>query len=85
MSPNLNAYAERFVRSIKEECLDRIILVRQASLRRAVSEYMKHYHPERPTRVSKIDWSTCQRSALKLMALSIATHGSAGRSTSTIA
>lgn len=55
MSPNLNAYAERFVRSIKEECLDRIILVRQASLRRAVSEYMKHYHPERPTRVSKID------------------------------
>ena len=37
-SPNLNAYAERFVRSIKEECLDRMIFVGQASLRRAVSE-----------------------------------------------
>ena len=36
-SPNLNAYAERFVRSIKEECLDRMIFVGQASLRRAIS------------------------------------------------
>jgi integrase-like protein len=47
MSPNLNAYAERFVRSIKEECLDRMIFVGQASLRHAVIEYMKHYHGER--------------------------------------
>jgi transposase InsO family protein len=47
MSPNLNAYAERFVRSIKEECLDRMIFVGQGSLRRAVIEYMEHYHAER--------------------------------------
>src|SRR4030095_6340771 len=46
-SPNLNAYAERFVRSIKEECLDRMIFVGQASLRRAVREYLEHYHRER--------------------------------------
>lgn len=46
-SPNLNAHAERFVRSIKEECLDRMIFVGQASLRRAVSEYVEHYHRER--------------------------------------
>ncbi len=46
-SPNLNAYAERFVRSIKDECLDRMIFVGQASLRRAVSEFMDHYHTER--------------------------------------
>ena len=46
-SPNLNAYAERFVRSIKDECLNRMIFVGQASLRRAVSEYMAHYHGER--------------------------------------
>ena len=46
-SPNLNAYAERFVRSIKDECLDRMIFIGQASLRRAVSEYMTHYHTER--------------------------------------
>jgi putative transposase len=47
MSPNLNAYAERFVRSIKEECLDRMIFVGQASLRRAVDQYMEHYLIER--------------------------------------
>jgi putative transposase len=46
-SPNLNAYAERFVRSIKEECLDRMIFIGEASLRRAVRELMAHYHAER--------------------------------------
>ena len=46
-SPNLNAYAERFVRSIKGECLNRMIFIGQASLRRAVAEYMAHYHGER--------------------------------------
>ena len=47
MSPNLNAYAERFVRSIKEECLNRMIFIGQASPRRAVSEFLEHYHAER--------------------------------------
>jgi putative transposase len=47
LSPNLNAYAERFVRSIKYECLDRMIFIGQASLYRAVAEYMDHYHRER--------------------------------------
>jgi putative transposase len=42
-----NAYAERFVRSIKEECLDRMIFVGQASLHRAVNQYMEHYLIER--------------------------------------
>src|SRR5205823_6766963 len=46
-SPNLNAYAERFVRSIKDECLNRMIFVGQVSLRRAVAEYMADYHAER--------------------------------------
>jgi transposase InsO family protein len=46
-SPNLNAYAERFVRSIKDECLNRMIFIGQASLRRAVAEYIDHYHRER--------------------------------------
>ncbi len=44
---NLNAYAEWFVRSIKDECLNRMIFIGQASLRRAVAEYMDHYHGER--------------------------------------
>ena len=46
-SPNLNSYAERFVRSIKYECLNRTIFIGQASLRRATAEYMNHYHQER--------------------------------------
>ena len=47
MSPNLNAYAERFVHSIKYECLSKMIFIGQASLRRAIDEYMAHYHAER--------------------------------------
>jgi transposase InsO family protein len=46
-SPNLNAHAERFVRSIKDECLNRMIFIGQRSLRRAVREYIEHYHEER--------------------------------------
>ena len=44
---NLNAYAERWVRSVKEECLSRVILFGERSLRRALSEYVEHYHAER--------------------------------------
>ena len=46
-SPNLNAFAERFVRSIKSECLDQLILVGERSLWRAVEEFCAHYHEER--------------------------------------
>ncbi|MDA1055196.1 MAG: integrase core domain-containing protein, partial [Planctomycetota bacterium] len=46
-SPNLNAYAERFVRSIKTECLDDLILFGEKSLRHVVGEYIAHYHAER--------------------------------------
>ena len=46
-SPNLNAYAERFVRTAKESCLDRMIFCGEGSLRLAVSELMEHYHRER--------------------------------------
>jgi transposase InsO family protein len=46
-APNANAYAERFVRSLKEECLDRIIPLGEAHLRRAVMEFVAHYHGER--------------------------------------
>jgi transposase InsO family protein len=46
-SPNLNAYAERFVRSIKSECLSQIIPLGEKHLRHAVKEYTEHYHLER--------------------------------------
>ena len=46
-SPNLNAHAERFVRSVKSECLAQIIPLGERHLRHAVSEYMEHYHVER--------------------------------------
>lgn len=47
-SPNLNAFAERFVRTIKEECLDRMIVFGEKMLRHALTEFCAHYHTERP-------------------------------------
>jgi transposase InsO family protein len=46
-SPNLNPHAERFFRSIKESCLDRMIFFGEASLRTAVPNFVEHYHSER--------------------------------------
>ena len=46
-SPNLNAYAERWVRSVKEECLSKVILFGERSLRRALINFVDHFHAER--------------------------------------
>ena len=46
-SPNLNAYAERFVRTIKSECLAQIIPLSERHLRMVVTEFTEHYHLER--------------------------------------
>jgi putative transposase len=47
-SPNLNAFAERSVRSVKHECLGKLILFGEGSLKRALNEFLEHYHAERP-------------------------------------
>ena len=47
-SPNLNAFAERWVRSAKEECLSKLILFGEGSLKRALAEFVEHFHTERP-------------------------------------
>lgn len=46
-SPNLNAYAERFVRSVKSECTGRMVFFSRSSLERALTHYVAHYHEER--------------------------------------
>src|SRR5262250_2138746 len=46
-SPNLNSYAERWVRSVKAECMSRLIRAGESSLRRALQQYLLHYHEER--------------------------------------
>ena len=46
-APNCNAFAERFVLSIKSECLCRMIFFGEASLRRAITEHLVHYYAER--------------------------------------
>jgi putative transposase len=46
-SPNLNAFTERWVRSVKEECLSKLILFGKASMKRALTEFQEHYHAER--------------------------------------
>src|SRR5262245_18287137 len=47
-SPNLNAFAERFVGSIKSECVDRIVPLGEKHLRATVRAFVDHYHEERP-------------------------------------
>jgi putative transposase len=47
-SPNLNTYAERWIRSVKDEALSRLILFGERFLRYALNEYVTHYHTERP-------------------------------------
>jgi transposase InsO family protein len=46
-SPNLNAYVERFMRSLKEECLGRMIFFGEQSWRQAIRQFLGHYHEER--------------------------------------
>ena len=46
-SPNLNPFAERWVRSVKQECLSKLILFGEGSLKRALAEFVAHYHSER--------------------------------------
>jgi hypothetical protein len=46
-SPNLKAFAERWVRSVKQECLSKLILFGEVALHRALTEYTEHYHAER--------------------------------------
>ena len=45
--PNLNAHLERFHRSLKEECLERMIFFGETTLRNAVFQFLEHYHHER--------------------------------------
>ena len=47
-APNMNAFAERFVQTIKRECLSKLILFGEEHLRRVLSEFVEHYHAERP-------------------------------------
>ncbi len=46
-SPNLNAFSERFVKSVKEECLSKLIFFGEKTLRNALSQFIVHYHEER--------------------------------------
>jgi transposase InsO family protein len=47
-SPKANAYAERWVRSVREECLDRLLIVNECHLRRVLREYVAYYNEARP-------------------------------------
>ena len=47
-APNMNSFAERFVRTIKDECLSKMVFFGDAMLQRALREFVAHYHDERP-------------------------------------
>jgi putative transposase len=47
-APNANAYAERWIRSVREECLDKVLILNQAHLRRVMREYIAFFNTARP-------------------------------------
>jgi transposase InsO family protein len=47
-APDMNAYAERIIQTLKHECLNKMIFTTQEQLEYAVSEFMTYYHRERP-------------------------------------
>ena len=61
-APNCNAHPERFVRSIKEECLERIVPLGEWHLRRTVREFVQHYHAERNHQGIGNEWNDLLRS-----------------------
>jgi len=50
-SPNLNSFSERWVKSVKDDCLSKLILFGETSLRRALHDYLMHYHANEIIRV----------------------------------
>lgn len=49
-APNANAFAERFVRTVRQECLDRTLVFGQRHLERILRDFVRHYNTERPHR-----------------------------------
>ena len=82
-APNANAYAERFVRSINEECLDRLIPIGERHFRRSIRAYVAHYHRERNHQGIANELIARQRSARSVPFVGV--RASAGCSTITIA
>ena len=49
-APNANAYMERWVGSVRRECLDRLLIFNRRQLERVVRVYVRHYNTQRPHR-----------------------------------
>ncbi len=47
-APNANAYAERWVRTVRQECLDKLLIINQRHLRQVMKDYTAHYNRSRP-------------------------------------
>ncbi len=47
-APNANAYAERWVRTVRQECLNKLFILNEAHLRRVLNEYIAYYNTARP-------------------------------------
>ena len=53
-APNANAFAERWVRTVRNDCLDRILILGRRHLERVLRAYAKHYNEHRPHRALKL-------------------------------
>jgi putative transposase len=61
-APNANAFAERWVRTVREDCLDHLLVVSRRHLERVLTEYVEHYNRDRPHR--SLDLSPPQQRVL---------------------
>lgn len=57
-SPNLNAFAERIVRTIKKECLSRMVQIAEGSLQAVIGQFFEHSHGEKPPRIGERDYQS---------------------------
>lgn len=63
-APRANAYAERFVRTVRTECLDRIFALSERHLESVLKTYINHYNRERPHRVSTCEYPRADRQSV---------------------
>jgi hypothetical protein len=66
-APNANAFAERWVRTVRQECLDWVLIWSRRHLERVLDEYARHYHDERRTEASRFGRPEVSRFRLRLM------------------
>ena len=77
-SPKANAFAERFVKTVRRECLDHLLVFGERHLQRILREYLRHYNEERPHRGLSLETPEPGAARIEVTVESFASIDSAG-------